>query len=214
MSNNLVKQPLLPDRAAAASAIVKRTYLDAKAEAKRILAEARAEAQALVQSAETYAREAREAAYQQGREEALQELTEGLIATREARDKALASVEKDILKLAVKIAEKLIGREMKHDRQTMADLVAQALHQARRSEMVTLRVNPADLALVDEQRERLNPGGRVRYLDFIADPGVSPKGCLIATDKGAIDASLDTQLRVLERALLSLAEAGNEPIEN
>jgi type III secretion protein L len=214
MSNNLVKQALLPDRTPAASAIVKRKYLDAKAEAKRILAEAQAEAEALVQSAETYAREAREAAYQQGREEALLELTQNLIATREVRDKALATIEKDILRLAVKIAEKIIGREMKQDRQAMADLVAQALHHARRSEMVTVRVNPADLPVVDEQRERLNPGGRVCYLDFIADPGVKPKGCLIATDTGAIDASLDTQLRVLERALLSRAEAESEHIEN
>src|SRR5687767_13298702 len=206
MSNNLVKQPHLPNRTSVASAIVKRQYLDAKAEANRIIAEAEAEAEALLQSAETYAREARDAAYQQGREEALLELTQNLIATRETRDRALAGVEKDILRLAVKIAEKIIGRELQHDRQTIVDLVTQALHHARRSEMVTVRVNPLDLPGINEQRKRLNPGGRVRYLDFVADPGVAPGGCRIVTDTGAIDADLDTQLRVVERALLTRAE--------
>jgi type III secretion protein L len=210
MSNNLVKQPPLSGRASVASAIVKREYLDAKAEARRIIAEAEAEAERLVQSAETYAREARDAAYRQGREEALLELSQNLMATRETRDKALAAVEKDILRLAVKIAEKIIGREIRHDRQTMADIVTQALSHARRSEMVTVRVNPADLPVVDEQRERLNPGGRVRYLDFVADPSVTPKGCRIVTDTGTIDADLDTQLRVVERALLTRAEDENK----
>jgi type III secretion protein L len=207
MSNNLIKQPSLPNRTSVVSAIVKREYLDAKAEAGRILAEAKAEAERLMQSAETYAREAHDTAYRQGREEALLELSQSLIATRETRDKALAVIEKDILRLAVKIAEKIIGREIEHDRQTIAGIVAQALHHARHSEMVTVRVNPADLPVVEEQRKHLNPGGRVRYLDFVADPGVKPKGCLIITDTGTINADLDTQLRVLERALLSRAEA-------
>ncbi|HYO63796.1 MAG TPA: type III secretion system stator protein SctL [Pyrinomonadaceae bacterium] len=185
--------------------VIKRAVAEAEAEARRILAEAEREAAGLRESAAAAARELREAAYLEGREEALAEFNRLLLDARERRDTALSDVERDVLRLAVKLAEKIIGREIQTDPATVADIVAAALRHARQHETLTVRVHPSDFPHVQTFRARLDPSGRARFLDLVSDPGVAPGGCVIESESGTVDARLETQLRVLERALLAQA---------
>jgi type III secretion protein L len=191
--------------AAESRGVVKRPVVEALAEARRIRAEAEEAARALRESSERAALELREAAYQEGREAALLEFAQLLLDARERRDAAVASAERDVLTLAVKLAEKIIGREIERDLAALADIVAAALRHARQNEALTVRVNPADLPSVEAHRTRLDPAGRARFLDLVADPRVGPGGCVIESESGTVDAQLETQLRVLERALLARA---------
>jgi flagellar biosynthesis/type III secretory pathway protein FliH len=178
-----------------AGRVTKRQIVEAREEAKRLLTRAEQEATAILQTAEATARQMREDAYREGYETALTEWHALLLAARERRDQALVTAEQDLLRLAVKIAAKIVGREIKRERTTIVDIVANALRQARGNEMVTVRVNPADI--------RLERAGREHFLDIVADPHVGAGGCIIESESGAIDAQLETQFRVLERALLS-----------
>ncbi|HEY0170035.1 MAG TPA: type III secretion system stator protein SctL [Pyrinomonadaceae bacterium] len=211
---NVIKQPASKARGAAEpprglrhGAVVKRAVAEARAEARRILADAGREADDLRERAAREAREMREAAYEEGREAALSELNFILLEAHERRDAALTGAERDVLRLAVKLAEKIIGREIARDDATLADIVSAALRHARQQESLTVRVNPADLPRVQAHRGRLDPSGRARFIDLVADPRVGPGGCVIEGESGTVDARLDTQLRVLERALLARAAA-------
>ncbi|HEV2861561.1 MAG TPA: type III secretion system stator protein SctL [Pyrinomonadaceae bacterium] len=215
-NENVIKQPDVKARGAAEpshaprrGAVVKRAVAEARAEARRILAEAHHEAEELRERARHEARELREAAYEEGREAALEELNFLLLEAHERRDAALSGAERDVLRLAVKLAEKIIGREIERDDATLADIVSAALRHARQQEALTVRVNPADLPRVQAHRERLDPSGRARFIDLVADPRVGPGGCVIEGESGTVDARLDTQLRVLERALLARASAAD-----
>jgi type III secretion protein L len=195
------------------SSITKRQIVEARVEAGRIVADAEKDAAEIRQQAESIARESRETAYREGSESALHEWQTLLLEAREQRDQALAGVERDVLRLAVKIAEKILGRELQHDKEAVVDIVATALRQARRNEMITLRVNPADLSIVEQQRQRFEQSGRNQFLDIVPDPAVTAGGCVIESESGAIDAQLGTQLRVLERALLTRA-SGDTRLKN
>jgi type III secretion protein L len=188
-------------------AVVKRAVAESRAEARRILADAQREAEELRERAAAEAREMREAAYREGLETALAELNDALLEAQERRDAALAGAERDLLRLAVKLAEKIIGREIGRDDATLADIVSAALRNARQQESLTVRVNPSDLPRVQAHRERLDPSGRARFIDLVPDPRVGQGGCVIEGESGTVDARLDTQLRVLERALLARAAA-------
>jgi len=185
--------------------ITKRQIVDARTEARRIRAAAEEDAAAIREAAEIAARELRETAYREGCEQALAEWNMLLLNAREERDEALAGVERDLLHLSVRIAEKILGLEIKRNRTAIVDLVANALRQARRNEMLTMRVNPADLSVIEEHRQRLEQSGREKFLDIVPDRHVAAGGCVIESESGAIDAQLETQLRVLERALLTRA---------
>ena len=209
-NENIIKQTAAkgreaPAHAARRGAVVKRAVVDARAEARRILADAAREAEELRGRAEREAAELRDAAYREGLESALAELNEILLEAHERRDSALAGAERDVLRLAVKLAEKIIGREIERDDATLADIVSAALRHARQQEALTVRVNPADLPRVQAHRDRLDPSGRARFIDLVADPRVGHGGCVIEGESGTVDARLDTQLRVLERALLARA---------
>lgn len=211
-SGNVIKLPKYAHAGAALRqqarrGVIKRAVVEAEAEARRILSDAERRAAELRESSAEAARDLREAAYLEGREEALQEFNQLLLDARERRDTALADVERDVLRLSVKLAEKIIGREIQLDPATIADIVSAALRNARQNEMLTVRVNPSDLPHVQEFRQRLDPTGRARFLDLVADPRVRPAGCVIESESGRVDAQLDTQLRVLERALLARAVA-------
>ena len=204
-AGKIIKHPLLKSESLTRHGIIKRPVVEAKAEARRIIIAAEEQAAATLQQAEIFAQELREAAYQEGLEKALTELTQHLLDARERRERVLIEVEHDILRLAVKLAEKIIGREIERDSAAVADIVAAALRHTRHHDVLVVRVNPADLSVLQTFRDHLDPTSRARYLDIIPDPRVTHGGCIIESESGTIDAQHETQLRVLERALLARA---------
>jgi type III secretion protein L len=193
-----------------ASKVVKNQIVAARAEAERILEEAAEFADATRREAIEETASLRDEAYREGMEKALTEFEQNLLEAAEIRERVWRETEKDLLRLAVRLAEKIIGRELKTDKKTVTDIVAAALQNARQQEKLTVRVNPADLSLIEEERERFLPSGRAQFIDFVADPRVASGGCLIESEVGTIDARLETQLRVLKRALLAQSEGGTE----
>ncbi len=208
-SGNLIKnkgRKTSPDNFAVNQKVIKNQIVSARAEAIRILREAEEKAEEIRQTAETDAENLKNEAYRQGEETALNEFQQNLFESREIREKVWRETEKDLLRLSVRLAEKIIGREIKKDTKAIIDIVSTALQNARQQERLTVRVNPSDLPTVEKEKEKFSSGGRIQFVDFVADPRVSTGGCLIESEVGTIDARLETQLRVLERALLSQSE--------
>jgi type III secretion protein L len=202
---NLIKQAKLPHRSLTSGGVVKRPLITARAEAKEIVARAAAEAEAIRREAERAAHEVRENAYQEGYSTGLAELNRHLLDARVARDRLLAEAEPEILRLAVRIAEKIIGRELERN-QAIVDIVKTALRQAQQSRTVTIRFNPADLPVIQAGRDRVGRSDPNRFVERVAVSQIGSGGCLIETESGSIDARLETQFRILEDALLSLLE--------
>ncbi len=185
--------------------VVKNQIVSAQREAARILEEAEDFAAEIRREAESAAEILRAEAFREGTENALTEFERNLIESREIREKVWRETEKDLLRLAVRLAERIVGREIEKDDKTIVEIISTALQNARQQEKLTVRVNPKDLPTIEKQTERFS-SGRIQFIDFVADPRVASSGCLIESEVGSIDARLETQLRVLERALLSQSE--------
>lgn len=192
--------------------LLKHQVLNAEEKARAILQTARENAENLIAAAENEADEIRNEAYRTGRAAAENELLENLLAIKEDRAQVLLTIEQDVLKLAVKLAEKIIGSEIKQDETVRAEIVLNALRHARQREMLTVRVCAEDLPLLEQMREKITAFGRAQFIDFVADQAVAEGGCIIESASGTIDARLETQLRILENALL--ARASNEVRED
>jgi len=186
--------------------VVKKQIVSANKEAARILEEAEEFATEIRREAQAEAENLKAEAFREGTENALTEFERHLIETREIREKVWRETEKDLLRLAIRLAEKIVGREIKKDDKTIVEIISTALQNARQQEKLTVRVNPKDLPTVEREAEKFALGGRIQFIDFVADPRVASSGCLIESEVGTIDARLETQLRVLERALLSQSE--------
>ncbi len=115
----------------------------------------------------------------------------------------IAGAENDIIALACKVAEKLIGRDLERQPEVVVDLCATAIENVRQAKSMVLRVNPTDGAVLREKRPVLMAQiGRTLDLAIKDDPEVEPGGCIIQTEFGTIDAQLQTQLDMLKAVLL------------
>lgn len=183
--------------------LIKKQVADAEEKARVIRRQTEEATESLIAEAESAAENIRSEAYRAGRAEAENELLENLLAIKEKRARILSTVEEEILKLAVKLAEKIIGSEVKQDEATRTEIVLNALRQTRQQEMLTVRVNANDLPLLERMRAKIDNFGRAKFIDFIADQAVANGGCIIESSSGTIDARVETQLRILESALLA-----------
>jgi flagellar assembly protein FliH len=81
-------------------------------------------------------------------------------------------------------------------------LIAAMAHVALRklgtSSPATIRLNPEDYTVVAHDGERWG-GGQVTV---VPDPAVARGGCLVESEFGRIDASIERQLEEMSRALL------------
>lgn len=191
----------------------------AKEEAKLIIAEAEEEADNIrarvYEEAQEIRKQAEKEGYEEGLKRAEEEMREHLAEAErqscqmveEARQLKLAilhSVEKDIVRLAMAIARKIIVAELKSNPESILEVVREAISFIDQPENVTLRVNPQDFEILNLLREKgdLNDiENEVSRLELKSDVRINPGGAVIESDKGIVDAQLETRILSIEEAL-------------
>lgn len=191
-----------PD-AASGSKVVKRSLYEGGRTAEEVVEQAKAEAAEIIAEAERRRAATMEDARREGYEKGLAEWNEAVAAAVKARDEHLAASEERVLRLAVRVAEKILGDELKAAPQRAAGAVAEALKSARQANNVTIRVHPDAVEGVEQRLGDLRAGaapGAVFTLK--GDETVALGGCVIQTEFGTVDAKLESQLRCLEELLV------------
>ena len=127
----------------------------------------------------------------------------GLLADAEAEaDRALEGAGDAALRLATKMAERIVGRAVALDPGVMAEIAAEALSGCRPGEpTVRIRVHPDDLAAVEARREWLESRAAGVRIELVADETAGRYGCVIDTGRGRIDGRLEAQIAALEAAV-------------
>jgi flagellar assembly protein FliH len=133
---------------------------------------------------------------------------DGVIAAFEdARAECLANAEDDAVAIAFEAVLRMLG-----DNRASLDVIAEVVFSIRgdqaSSEPITVRVNsndyealiaePAIIALEDEQQK----------IRLIEDPRIGMGGCIVETDRGSLDARIETQIDRLRKILLEVRAAG------
>jgi len=106
--------------------------------------------------------------------------------------------EADTVKLAVAIARRVLLRELATDPDAILGLVMAAAQKLNTRETHRLRVSPADAAVLEEHRTRLEfPAA----LEILGDATLGPGSAVFETSRGEMEASVQTQLAEIERGL-------------
>lgn len=171
--------------------VIEGAVYDAKTEASKIVAEAHADAEQI-----------REEAREQGRADGRAEVAALITRARKHVDRRIAAAEREVRVLAVRIAERILRRQLEIDPEAVVDIAKGALEEARGRHELVLRVHPDDVALF----EREKPGLLARlsvsaHILIRADDAIERGGCVVETDVGTVDARLVTQLAAIEKAL-------------
>lgn len=133
-------------------------------------------------------------------------LTQAVQAVRAAaeelvrcREELLEEFQRDVVSLSMEVAEKVLRRQIDKGEYNIDDILGDALSQIPHRGEIVVRLNPDDY----QQSECVVGhatfnGATVKYL---ADPGVSPAGCVVESCEGLVDASVEAALEEIEDAL-------------
>jgi type III secretion protein L len=188
--------------------IVKRSLQLAAKKAEQVVAEARLEASRIIGEARQEAQGILTIAKEQGYDQGVREWHETLSAAWRQRDEYLDANEAAVLKLAVKVAGKVIGEELRTTPETVASLAREALRTLQRAKTFVVQVHPADAPLLNERILVLRSAvGPTRDIEVVSNPSLLRGDCVVESDIGLIDARLETQLKNIERMLTARTSA-------
>jgi flagellar assembly protein FliH len=119
------------------------------------------------------------------------------------RSEWLARWERNIVQLAVAIAQRVVRREVQAHPDLGIELVREALELAAGCAHLRLRLHPDDLAAFGGPiRQLAQQLGRVTQAELVADASLERGECHVSTDHGEIDQRFATQLVRLTEELI------------
>jgi flagellar assembly protein FliH len=114
------------------------------------------------------------------------------------RSRLRAEAEADLIQLSLAIARRVIRRELAIDPEALHGLVLGALDKLQGQEISRVRVHPAHVALVTESLRQNSASAKV---EVIPDPSRAVGAVIFETQRGNLDASVESQLQEIERGL-------------
>lgn len=186
-------------------------YLDSvRRQAAKILTDAKQQAQEVEQRAREAGRQAAlrqaeqsvEGKFNERLQTVMPALEQAVLALRESEQAWLNHWERQTVRLACAIAERVVRREIARTPEITLQLVREALELANGSARLRLHLNPQDHATLAGQVAALV--ACLQHLapaEIVADPKISPGGCRVTTEFGSIDQQIETQLARIEEEL-------------
>jgi flagellar assembly protein FliH len=116
----------------------------------------------------------------------------------------LEQTEESILKLALALTRKIIFKEPFITEKVLLKIIRNALSRIVDPAGLKIKINQEDLNILNENKKSLEDiiGTRTDVI-IESDTTILKGGCIIETDFGEIDARIEAQLEVMEKALLN-----------
>ena len=164
----------------------------------------------LEQAAELRAREAQQIGFREGEaaarvgaedevRAAIERLAKSIGDLGEYRSRLYQQAEVDAVRLSIAIARRILRRELTVDPAAIEGLVRTALERLQAQEPCRVRVHPDHVPALRAATKRMGMGAKVEVL---ADATQELGAAVFEMSRGNLDASIDSQLREIERGLV------------
>lgn len=109
----------------------------------------------------------------------------------------------DILEISFDIAKRIIKKELETDPQVLINTIIDVLKSISKSEpKINIKVKPQAVQFIKDTIPNITyQYGIDAKINIIADPSIEDGGCVFQTNNGIVDASIDTQLDIIKKAL-------------
>ena len=144
-----------------------------------------------------YLEQAKEAGFNEG----LTQFNEQILHFQQKMKQIEHDLQNLVLPLALKAAKKIVGTELQSHPETIVEIVRQNLKAVTQAHHIKIYVNRKDYEFLEKKKKEIK-----KILDHVQTftveerEDVSSGGCIIETEAGIINASLENQWRALEAA--------------
>ena len=156
--------------------------------------------------AETIKKSAFEEGYRKGLEQAQADMDlfrNNVASFMNATKNVFEYIAPDILEISVDIAKKIIKKEVETDPQVLINTIVDVLKSHAKNEpKIIIRVRPQAVQFIKDTLPNITyQYGIDAKINIVADPSIEEGGCVFQTNNGIVDASIDTQVEIIKKAL-------------
>jgi flagellar assembly protein FliH len=127
------------------------------------------------------------------------------------REKILKNSTNDMLQLVMAISRKVIQHEIQSREEVILNIITQAMHAAIKADEFHIKVNPDDFQVVTDNKPLfLASISGLNNITFEADPSIDRGGCLVESDLGQVDATIETKLDEIYQQLFKATDTNDE----
>ncbi len=142
-------------------------------------------------------KEAQEAGFQEG----LEKFNEQILLFEERLRILRHEMQKAILPLVLKATKRIVGEELELRPESVVNIVTESIKGIAQCKVVRLYVNRLDLDSLEAHKSELKEiFENLTSFQIEERPDIARGSCIIETEKGILNATLDNQYRALERA--------------
>lgn len=136
-----------------------------------------------------------------------QELMQAIAGLADEKSKIVRQAKPEILKLALAIAHQMVKSEISLNQAVTLNIVSEAIEKVTDNTKVIIRVNRADVEFLKLNQDRIAQQlGDVKNLIIQEDGRIETGGCIIETNLGYIDATVQTKFDAIKQAINTAME--------
>lgn len=193
----------------------------AREEAEEIIAQANAQAQDILDAAQSQANamkshaeaEGHQAGFDKGYQESIMKQTEmeaDVERQRQAMMEDIAekekNMEKELVDAVCDVVEKVFLAKFGDDKDIIFHLLDNVISNVDSSKSFIIRVNEQNMEFLRSKKDELQTKvGQEVSLDIVLDPLLNDSQCMVETDGGLFDCSMDTEMRNLIKEIKALS---------
>jgi len=143
--------------------------------------------------------------YKAGLDQAKEDIQQIKIAIEQflkAKQEVFEYIAPDILEISVDIARKIVKKEIEQDPQILLETILDVLKTIAKDESrINIKVNPTQLNSTKENMPTIIDSlGLDARINIHADATIDVGGCIVETNNGIVDATINTQLEIIKEA--------------
>lgn len=138
-------------------------------------------------------------------ESVVNSIKQGLSELKKIRQDIYLETEQEIVKLAMAIARKIVCNEISVNKDTVVNVVKDAVKQVEGNEKVKVKLSCKDFEFIKSEKPGIiDKITNIENAGFIMDESICDGGCIIETESGDIDSRIEKQFQAIEEAFENL----------
>jgi type III secretion protein L len=134
-----------------------------------------------------------------GAEQAKAKMAKQILNSASSLTSQIADIEKDLSQVVLSAVQKIINDF--DDEELVFEAVKKGLQPVYSSQKVSIRVNPQIIPSLSSKLEDFEHD--IAFLEITSDENLTSTDCIIESDIGIVDASINSQLTAIEKAVKS-----------
>jgi type III secretion protein L len=181
--------------------IIPREELEVLLETEALLEQAKAEIVERKQELEEEGKKEKERGFQEGFQEGLMKFNEHVLLFQDKIKEMQYLMQQQVLPLVLKATKKIVGEQIRLEPETIIDVVMQSVKSVLHCKFIKLYLHKQDMDIVEQKKDTIKQlFDQVESFQIEERADVAPGGCVIETERGILNATLESQFRALENA--------------